>query len=163
MNRRTGSVRLVVAVGLLVSAACLVAIARAEGETAALARTLSILPGGGSDDTRYADTSQAAWLFAATAAALGGSIVITGRRALYALGAICSLLFLGVGLWVGLTSEPLVWSTELGPISMSRPAVATILIASSTVVFGSSLLALAWLRGLPAPARPHMPPATHQG
>jgi hypothetical protein len=164
MNRWAAGVRVVAAAGLLVSAGCLVGVARVEGDTAALVRALAMLPGGGSDGARYTVTGEGAWVLAAIAAALAGGIFTTRRRTLYALGAICSLVSGGVGLWVALTSEPLVRAVALGPLAVSRPAIAAVLIVSAAVAFGASLLALASLPGLPAPARPsYMPPATHQG
>jgi hypothetical protein len=155
-------VRLIVGIALLVGASCLVLFAQAQGDTAAAASRLA----------RYARSSDyagvtgpsagGAAVFAALAAILGAGILLSGSRTLFRVIVVASMMFLGAGVWLGLSTDPLIWPTWLHGV-VARPVVAVVLVASSAVAGAASFVASVRIPGLPDVARPHMPPQTHLG
>ncbi len=154
------SIRVFVGVALLVGAACLMLFAQAQHDTAVASHlgryshspvaALTDPPAGGAAE------------FAAVAAILAAGILLSGSRTLFQIVVVASLMLLGAGIWLGLLTEPLIWSTGLLGV-VPRPAVAVVLIASSVVAGAGSFVASVLIPGLPDVARPHMPPPTHLG
>ncbi len=148
--------------GLIVIAAALVAYALDERNTADFVRSL-VLPGEQPPDTTSFDgSSVAAFAEAAVALMTAAAVWFVRGRAFFAVSGIWSAIALGTGAWITLTSTPRLSSVPVGPLALPMTLVGVVLVLAAAVCLIGS--ATGWMAAPaePAPARPHMPPPTHQ-
>lgn len=143
---------LVVALGLLTAAVCLLLVAMAASTRPA--------PGVAFDAKGMQALAAGSTVYAAGLVLLAIAVVVTGWRTLFAATAVVSLLALGAGIWLGYSTDSLVWSGGALDV-VPRSLTAGVLIAAAILAIAGSALAFLRLPALPPVTRPHMPPPTH--
>jgi hypothetical protein len=157
------ALRWIVGVALVVAAGCVLLVAQAQGDTAALVRHLGVAGRGRfGGSAEVGEAGGGSVVFAILAVLVGVSILGTGSRTLHGIAFVVAMLLTGAGAWLAMSSEPMLWSGGLLGL-VPREVVAGVLIFSSIAAGAASVVAFRRLPGLPDPTRPHMPPPTHLG
>lgn len=133
-----------------------------EGSAAAFARSLRLPGSPPPDTTAYDAESLCALGEAVIALAVGAAVAVVRARPVFAIAAIWAALALGTGAWISLGAEPLPGSIQVGPVELSMTVVGIGLALAAALCLAGCVVGWLASPAEPAPARPHMPPPTHQ-
>ncbi len=151
-----------VAASLVVIAAAMGAYALGEASTAAFVRGLA-LPGSPAPDAATYDAASAGALGEAVIAlVLGAAVAFFRARPVFLIAAIWSVLALGTGIWISFGTELRLASVQVGPVEVPVAVVGIGLALAAALCLAGSVAGWLASPGEPGPARPHMPPPTHQ-
>jgi hypothetical protein len=156
--RRRAAVAVVLS--LVVAAAALAIYAIAEGNARDFIRTLQRAEPPDPSITDWGITG--ALLEALIALLLAAGVWFTRGRPSFAIAAIWSVLTLGTGTWIALATTPPSGPIALGPLEVSTVIAGVMLVIAAVSCLIASIIGWMASPSEPAPARPHMPPPTHQ-